>query len=130
MDQVALIISIIESIYIIYIFRYFKTTYSFNLLIFKFLDENEYLRHQKNSSQVPVSHICPFGHDMSYVIAGFLILRNFIPCLMEYNNWIIGLIFLGCFLNLNCVVYFLPVLLIELNFEKLIEIFSKLKENA
>ena len=119
MKQVSLIISIIESIYIIYMFRYFKTTYSFNLIPLKFLDNNEYLKHQKYYSQEAVSHICPFGHDMAFVIAGFLILRNFIPCLLEYNNWVIGLIFLGCFLNLNCVVYILPVLLIELNFEKI-----------
>ena len=130
MNQVSLIISIIESVYVIYMFRYFKTTYSFNLIPLKFLDENEYLKHQKIYSQEAVSHICPFGHDMAFVIAGFLILRNFIPCLMKFNNWIIGLIFLGCFLNFNCVVYFLPVLLTELNFEKLIDILSKIKENA
>lgn len=119
MKQVSLIISIIESIYIIYMFRYFKTTYSFNLIPLKFLDNNEYLKHQKYYSQEAVSHICPFGHDMAFIIAGFLILRNFIPCLMEYSNCIIGLIFLGCFLNLNCVIYILPVLLIELNFKKI-----------
>ena len=32
-----LIISIIEAIYVIYMFKYFKTTYSFNLLPLKFL---------------------------------------------------------------------------------------------
>ena len=125
MNQLRLIISIIESIYIIYMFKYFKTTYSFNLLPFQFLDYSEYLKHQKYNSQEPVSHICPFGHDMAYVIAGFLVLRNFIPCLMNYNSWIIGLIFLGCFLNLNCVVYFLPILIIEVNCQKLINNFSK-----
>ena len=125
MNNISLIISIVESIYIVYMFRYFKTNYSFNLIPLKFLDNNEYLRHQKYYSQEAVSHICPFGHDMAFVIAGFLILRNFIPCLMEYNNWVIGLIFLGCFLNLNCVVYILPVLLIELNFEKLINSFME-----
>ena len=120
MNKIQIIISVIESIYVVYMFRFFKTTYSFNLLPLKFLDENQYLAHQKYNSQTAVSHICPFGHDMAFVIAGYLILRNFIPCLMEYNSWIIGLIFLGCFLNFNCVVYFLPIVLIELNLKKLI----------
>ena len=120
MNKIQIIISIIESIYVVYMFRFFKTTYSFNLIPLKFLDENQYLAHQKYNSQNPISHICPFGHDMAFVIAGYLILRNFVPCLMEYNSWIIGLIFLGCFLNFNCVVYFLPIVLIELNLKKLI----------
>lgn len=124
MDKIQIIISTIESIYIVYMFRFFKTTYSFNLIPLKFLDKNQYLAHQKYYSQNAVSHICPFGHDMAFVIAGYLILRNFVPCLMEYNSWIIGFIFLGCFLNFNCVFYFLPVLLIELNFKKLIRIFT------
>lgn len=109
-----LLISIVEAIYVIYMFRYFETTYSFNLLPLKFLDNSLYLQHQKYATDTPESHICPFGHDMSYFIAAFLIARNFIPCLREWNLIILGLIFLGCFLNLNAVVYFLPVVLTEL----------------
>ena len=113
MVKIKLLISIIEAIYIIYMFRYFKTTFSFNLIPLKFLDNNEYLRHQKYYTQNPESHICPFGHDMAFLIGFYLVVRNFLPKLMEYNNLIIGLIFLGCFLNFNCVVYFLPIFIIE-----------------
>ena len=109
-----LIISIIEGIYVIYMFRYFKTTYSFNLLPLKFLDNSLYLKHIKYSTDVPESHICPFGHDMAFVIAAFLILRNFIPCLMEYNTCILAIISIGCFMNINAVVYFLPVIITEI----------------
>jgi hypothetical protein len=109
-----LIISIIEAIYVIYMFKYYKTTYSFNLLPLKFLDNSLYLKHQKYATDVPESHICPFGHDMSFVIAAFLILRNFIPCLMEYNICILAIISIGCFMNINAVVYFLPVIITEI----------------
>ena len=112
-DKKGLIISIVEAIYVIYMFKYFKTTYSFNLLPLKFLDNSLYLQHQKYATETPESHICPFGHDMSYFIAVFLIARNFIPCLRDWNLIILGLIFLGCFLNLNAVVYFLPVIITE-----------------
>ena len=108
-----LIISIIEALYVIYMFRYFKTTYSFNYLPLQFLDNSLYLKHQKNATNTPESHICLFGHDMAFVIAAFLILRNFIPCLMEYNTCILSLILIGCFINLNAIAYILPVIVIE-----------------
>ena len=108
-----LIISVIEAVYVIYMFKYFKTTYSFNYLPLQFLDNSLYLKHQKNATNTPESHICLFGHDMAFVIAAFLILRNFIPCLMEYNTCILSLILIGCFLNLNAIAYILPVILIE-----------------
>ena len=108
-----LLISIIEAIYIIYMFKHFKTTFSFNIIPLKFLDNSLYLKHQKYATNIPESHICPFGHDMSFVIAAFLILRNFVPCLMDYNTCILSIIFIGCFLNLNAVIYFLPVIVME-----------------
>ena len=114
MDTKLLIISILEAIYIIYMFRYFKTTYSFNLLPLKFLDSSLYLKHQKYATQIPESHVCPFGQDISWVIGLFLIARNFVPCFMEYNNWILGFILIGCLLNLNCLVYFLPIIIVEI----------------
>jgi hypothetical protein len=113
LDNKMLIISIIEAVYVIFMFRYFKTTYSFNYLPLKFLDNSLYLQHQKYATNTPESHICPFGHDMVFVIGAFLILRNFIPCLMEYNTCILVLILICCFLNLNAVVYILPVIVIE-----------------
>ena len=114
LDNKMLIISIIEAVYIIFMFRYFKTTYSFNYLPLKFLDNSLYLQHQKYATSTAESHICPFGHDMAFIIGAFLILRNFIPCFMEYNTCILSLILIGCFLNLNAVMYILPVIVIEI----------------
>lgn len=120
MEPIKLIISVIEAGYIFYMFKYFKTTYSFNLLPLKFLNNSLYLKHQEYNSKIPVSHICAFGHDMAWLISGYLILRNFIPCFEKVNKWIIGLITLGCCLNLNALIYFLPIIIIELNLQKLV----------
>ncbi len=43
MNNLRLILSIIEACYIIYMFRYFKTTFSFNLLSLKIFDNYFYL---------------------------------------------------------------------------------------
>ena len=107
------LISLIEALYIVYMFRYFKTTVSMNLIPLRFLDYSSYMIHQKKSSNVPVSHICQFGHDMAFVIGGFFILRNYVPWIMKNNSKIIVLILFGCLLNINALVYFLPILLIE-----------------
>ena len=110
-----LLISLLEAIYVVYMFRIFKTTVSMNLIPLKFLDYSSYLIHQKENSSIPVSHICKFGHDMAVVIAIFLILRNYMPKLMKYNKTVLGLIIFGCFMNLNALIYFLPVVVIEYN---------------
>jgi len=106
-------ISILEALYVLYMFRAFKTTFSMNWLPLKFLDYSSYLVHQKQASDIPVSHICPFGHDIALVIALYLVLRNYIPKIMAYNKVIIGLIIAGCFMNLNALVYFLPIVITE-----------------
>ena len=108
-----LTISILEAIYVIFMFRYFKTTYSFNLIPLKFLDNSEYLRHIKYSTEIPESHICIFGHNMAFVIGFFLIIRHFIPVIMKYNTAILTLIIIGCFMNINALVYFLPIVIVE-----------------
>ena len=107
-------ISVLEALYVLYMFRFFKTTFSMNLLPLKFLDYNEYMIHEKQSTETPVSHICPFGHDMAIVIALYLIIRNYIPGIMKYNKIILGFITFGCLMNLNALLYFLPVIIIEL----------------
>ena len=109
-----LIISIIEALYIIYMFRYFKTTYSFNLLPYQVFNNSEYLKHQKINSEFAMSHICQLGNDICFLIGLYLIIRNFNKQIMEYNKCIIYFIFFCCFSNLNALVYFLPILFLEI----------------
>ena len=107
------LISVMEAIYVLYMFRIFKTKFSMNWLPLKFLDYSSYLIHQKQASNVPVSHICQFGHDMAILIALYLVFRHYNSTLSRYNTTILSIIVLGCFMNLNALIYFLPIIYVE-----------------
>ena len=116
--NIFLIISIIEALYIIYMFRYFKTTYSFNLLPYQVFNNSEYLKHQKTNSEFNISHICSLGNDICFFIGIYFIARNYYKQIKEYNKYIIYFIFICCFSNLNALVYFLPILFLEVYLSK------------
>ena len=116
-------LSVIEAIYIVYMFNYFKTRYSFefdrpllilNILKVKLGISSKYLDHSMESSKTPISHICPVGHWGSWLIGGFLIGRHYIKILKNYNIAILIIIFMLCLANMNAVIYILPIYLIEL----------------
>ena len=101
-------ISIFESIYLIYMFLFFKTSIDFNILsspnmwLFKHLIGDTYgLR------------ICPFGQIAIFALIFILIFRNFInisPILINISFVIAVILSL---INLNALVYLIPVLLVE-----------------
>lgn len=121
-----LYISILEAFYILYMFRYFKTKVSFhygniqnyfiNLSNHLGINKN-YFQHPIYYSDEPINHVCPFGHQMALIITIFLIMR---VCFyknknMKYINYfVLLLIFIGSFMNLNVVVYLIPFFLLEL----------------
>ena len=125
------ILSIIEAIYIVYMLRYFKTTHSFeygnnldNLYIIAsmFGMNKDYIKHTTTSSNIPKSHICRFGKDVSWIISIFFILRAIIFFTnndVKYWSWntnifIVAIIFVVSFMNFNVVVYLLPIFAIEI----------------
>ena len=113
------IFSVIESIYIIFMFNYFKTKialdHGFILNLFKI--ENGFFKHQVNNGiyrfEKPENMICPFGHLISWFIGLFLILRNYIPFLKKINKIIITIILIGSLMNINAFFYLLPFFLYE-----------------
>ena len=105
-------ISILESIYIFYMFLFFKTSIDFNILrspdgwLFKHLIGDEYgLR------------ICMFGRIIIFFIIPILIVRHFYPI---SKNVMLGII-IGSFVfslcNFNSLVYLIPVWLIEIFYQ-------------
>lgn len=125
------ILSIIEAIYIVYMLRYFKTTHSFeygnnldNLYIIAsiFGMNKDYIKHTTTSSNIPKSHICRFGKDVSWIISIFFILRAIVFFTnndVKYWSWntnifIVAIIFVVSFMNFNVVVYLLPIFAIEI----------------
>lgn len=101
-------LSIIESLYLIFMFLFFKTSIDFNIIVspkgwlFKHLIGRECgLR------------ICPFGRITIFALIFVLIMRNYInisPMFVKFSLIIAAFISL---ININALVYLLPVFFIE-----------------
>lgn len=109
-----LLVSIIQAIYVVYMLNYFKTKYSLAHPLLNF--SSDYLKHPIGKSDVPISNICNFGHQGSWLIALFVLFRPFFLCKNIRNISILGLIIVMTFslLNFNALVYLLPYFYIEI----------------
>ena len=106
-----LLLSILEAIYIIYMFNYFKTTCNIAHPLTYF--ENPILYHPIENTNNPQNMICPLGNYGSFLIGIYLIARNFINIDTKINNYILLCIFLMTLMNFNATLYFIPILIIE-----------------
>ena len=123
-------VSIVEGLYIMYMFIYFKTRFSLELNrsgnILRQLRNMKFLFHPVERSKVPISQICQFGKVGSVFIFLYLILREFVS-LPKYTNLIVFLIiFVLTLINYNALLYMMPVFILELymNRNKLKNLFS------
>jgi hypothetical protein len=114
------IISILEALYVIYMLNYFKTRYS---LSFPIKYNNKYFLHPIGKHSTPKSNICLFGHDMSWLVALYLIIKGYlfsinwnIKKLIIVNKLVVFTIFIFSLLNLNAIVYLLPIFITEIIF--------------
>jgi len=101
-------ISIFESLYLIFMFHFFKTTINFS----KGTYDSNFFHHSLNDEAS--LRICPFGRVAIFVLIFILISRHFI----KYPNWFIIVMWiitvLLSFMNMNAVLYLLPVEIVEL----------------
>jgi len=120
------IITIIESFYLYYMFHILKTKYTFHHP-FEYLlmnDINDYFKHPIGVTDNYRSKICKFGRDGSILIIVYLYFRYIITHfeLLQKKNWIIFnrfillIIFIISWMNLNAVIYFTPFILFDLYF--------------
>jgi len=107
-----LFISILESLYLIYMFLFFKTSVDFNIMkspdgwLFKHLIGDEYgLR------------ICMFGRIVIFFIIPILIIRHIYPITKKIIFILIILSFIISLCNLNALIYLIPIWLIELLYQ-------------
>ena len=116
------IISIFEAIYIVFMFNYFKTKIALDhgciLNLLKNIGlYNDKLNHYTQSMyklEEPINMVCPFGHFISWFIGLFLIIRNYYPKINKYNNIVLILLFIGSWMNINVLVYLIPIFIIEI----------------
>ena len=117
-----ILISIIESIYIIFMFCFFTTKYNFAHPLTYF--SNEYFYHYIGKTETKRSMICKFGHDISWVIGLYFILRSILALHYKSNSAIINKLTLinkvilismiiGSLVNMNAFIYLIPIFIIE-----------------
>ena len=111
-------LSIIHSIYIIYILNYFKTKYSLAHPFTYF--NSDLLYHPIGKSNESNSKVCKLGNILSWWLAGFIILRgillynnNYTKNLRKISLLLLILAVMLSMLNLNVVIYLIPHFIIE-----------------
>ena len=109
-------LNLIESVYIIYMFNYFKTRlYIHHPFEYLLLNESVYsfLKHPISSIEYE-NKICPLGNLVGYIFAIWIFLRNYFESKI-INKVIIYLILIGSLiLNLNAFIYFIPLFIYEI----------------
>jgi hypothetical protein len=109
-----IVLSIIQGLYIVYILNFFKTKYSLAHPLSTF--SNDYLKHPIGINNEPISNICEFGHQVSWFLGLFVILRSIFKNKFTKHISLIVLIITATFsmLNLNAVIYLFPHFIIEI----------------
>ena len=101
-------LSVFESVYLIFMFIFFKTTVDFNVLRspsgkwFKHLIGDEY-----------GNRICPFGKVAIFALIFVLLIRHYIKIPQYFINLALIIAFVLSLMNMNAVVYLFPIFLIE-----------------
>ena len=121
-----LVVSVLEGLYIIYMFIFFKTCYSLEIgrwegapITSFFSDQLKFnveklLYHPTQKCAEPESQICLFGKYAAILIFVFLVMRHFCKGLKKINMYVFLVIFLFSFMNYNAVLYLIPVFILEI----------------
>ena len=119
------ITTVIEMGYIVYMWNYFKTTYSFhNIWETPIMNQiPNFFKHTINTGDYE-SKICPLGNVAAFALAGWIFFRDIIVKnslrLKKINIFIFSLVLVLSFaMNLNAFIYFIPVFIYEFNFLKI-----------
>ena len=93
-------ISILESLYLLYMFYYFKTRITFNHPM-EFRIHGSYFEHPIGSSEYE-NKICDFGRDAILVLVAYLIARNYLDLPKILNPVVVGIVFVMSFKLVKC----------------------------
>ena len=116
-----LFISILESLYIIYMFNYYKTSVYLSHPLDVYTKNISFFNHSDKEN-----HICLLGNIAGFLLPFWLIGRHYIKSKMKYNQFIYlillmkynqfimnSFLFISFFSNLNAFLYFLQIYIIE-----------------
>ena len=103
-----LCLSILESIYIIYMFNYFKTSISIKHPLDSITQNNRLLNHTDKSNK-----ICPLGNLIGFISPLFFIGRHFFLSHKVFQWFFYSLLIGTLLLNWNAFLYLLPIFYLE-----------------
>ena len=101
-------ISILESLYLIFMFLFFKTSVDFNVLR---SPEGAWFEHLVGDEYGV--RICPFGQVVIFALIFVLILRHYVKIPQWFIYLALGISFVLSLMNMNAVMYLIPIWLIE-----------------
>lgn len=101
-----MLISILESLYLIYMFCFFKTSIDFNIFS---SPDGKWFKHLIGNKKG--NRICSFGHITIFFLIGLILFRELFAKGMVTVLFVIA--FLISLLNLNALVYLIPIFVIE-----------------
>lgn len=108
-------ISIIESIYLLYMFNYFKTNYYISHIFDTTTSKISFIKHDLSNEYK--TKICKLGNIIGYISPLWFIGRHYIDDIKyakKLNSMLITILFIGCLLtNMNAFIYSLPIFIIE-----------------
>lgn len=110
------LVSILEAVYLLYMYNFFKTTYSihhpFEYLL---VHDTTILKHPIYTGEYE-NKICLLGSYASIIGAMLLLYRGFgYKTSKKYTKWILMTwIVVAALLNINALLYILPILYIEI----------------
>ena len=120
------LISLIEMLYIYYMFHIFETRFTINNPWEKFqlnyLNETvseriySFINHPTSDSSFPESKICIFGKKIIYLLLIYLLIRVCLPInfLKKLNPCVLLITFILSLANLNALIYLTPYFIIEI----------------
>jgi hypothetical protein len=109
-----LLTSILLSIYLIYMFLFFKTSIDFNIILGNFcnnlfLPKGKFFQHLVGNEKG--LRICPFGRVAIFALILILIGRHFFKISKKTINIVLFISFILSLMNMNALVYLVPVYL-------------------
>jgi len=110
-----ILISIVESIYLLYMFNYFKTSVYFNHPCDVLTQKYPWIDHSRNNQSYG-NKICPLGNLIGYLSPLWFLGRHSLDQndFLLWNRRIIYTVFIGSLLtNMNAFMYFLPIFILE-----------------
>ena len=103
--------SLIESLYLFYMFRHFQTSIDFGIAA---SPDGYWLKHVIGNTKS--LRICPFGQVAILPLITLLLARNFVSSITPHIiHGVLIIAFFLSLLNTNATVYLLPIFLIEYN---------------